>query len=119
MLQGGSGSLYRVSQSTSGIPKPKRAKNENEKVLWIMTPTTKCDGYFQNSLQPISYLSFIWNLYILGLKKQPNTQNHAQETMWVLAENTSNGPICLPKPKSLDFRKNLSLSVRRLWIMKI
>ena len=92
----------------SGIPKPKRAKNENEKVLWIMTPTTKCDGYFQNSLQPISYLSFIWNLYILGLKKQPNTQNHAQETY-----SANVGVVLWPKiPQMAQFVKKK----KKVWI---
>ena len=27
-----------------------------------------CDGYFQNSLLPISYLGYIWDLYVLSLK---------------------------------------------------
>ena len=78
-----------------------------------------CEGYLPNSLRPISYLGFIWNLYVLG---QPNTQNHRQGThcakmgtvIWPkIPKNapTIFGPICLPKPKSYGFSKKNSLGL--------
>ena len=78
-----------------------------------------CEGYFPNSSLPISYLGFIWDLYVLGLMKtkgflqeeHPDTFSYGQETQ--RAKNTPNAcPIFLPKPKNLEFLKEkVSLDV--------
>ena len=35
-----------------------------------------CEGYFQNSSKPISYLGDIWELYVLGLKTKVFCENN-------------------------------------------
>ena len=72
-----------------------------------------CDGYFPNSLRPISYLGYIWDIYVLGLKtkvffvgkttksifpwtREPQWQNSAENTLNVL--ELSAQFVC-PSPK--------------------
>ena len=64
-----------------------------------------CDGNLPNSLQPMSYLGFIWDLYVLGWKskiffvKNPTKyskpwtrDSQCQDGYCSLAENTQNAP---------------------------
>ena len=72
-----------------------------------------CDYYFPNSLQPISYLRNICDIYVLGLKKicRKNNQiswtrdSQCQNSANSLAKNTQNAyknfsPICLNRPST-------------------
>ena len=84
-----------------------------------------CDGYFPNSLQPISYLGFIWDLYVLGLKikvfctkkiQQPNTQNHGQGTHSAKMDAVY---FCRKYPKCpQNFRLNLSAQAQKFGIFE-
>ena len=94
-------------------------------------PWWKSESYCPNSLRPISYLEFIWDLYVLGLKskvvskKQPNTQNHGQRThiakmgavVWLkipkMPQNLLIQFVC-PSPKVWDIIKKGSLGVNSL-----
>ena len=39
--------------------------------LYAVHRQRTCEGYFANSLRPISYLGVIWELYVLGLISGP------------------------------------------------
>ena len=98
-----------------------------------------CESYFPNSSRPISYLGFIWDLYVLGLKTKvlPDTFSHPMDSQCknsadFLTKNTPNTsnnfcPISLPKPKTLGIVKKSSLWVSIVqvqmcpicWIFKI
>ena len=97
-------------------------------IHYIKHRVQTCEGYFPNSLWPISSLGFIWDLYVLGLKTKfflgkttycifPWTRNsQCQNSADSLAENTPNAskkfsPKCLPMPESLFFLKKNTLWV--------
>ena len=87
------------------------------------------DGYFLNSLRPISYLGYIW----LGLKtkvffvekKQVNDRNHGKGTHSAKlradksAEDTPNTPkfICPIGQKVWDIVKKGFIGFRSQWIL--
>ena len=85
--------------------------------LYAVHRQRTCEGYFANSLRPISYLGVIWELYVLGLKTIKCSKAWTRDSQCCCsAENTPNppkifGPICLPKPKSWGFSKESSLWV--------
>ena len=89
----------------------------------------KCEGYFPNSLRPISYLGIIWELYVLGLKTEvfwrKNNQIHGQGNQCqinadslaeITPSDTKNSAqnVC-SSPKVWNFWKKLSLGVRSPW----
>ena len=88
-----------------------------------------CDDYFPNSLLPIKYLGYVWDMfgiYLGFICVRPENQNHVTSDQWQnsadnSAENTPNAPkfirpICLSKPKNLGFHwRKASLGVRSPW----
>ena len=85
-----------------------------------------CDGYFPNSLWPISYLVYICF--------SPENQSFFVEKMikcskltvprWVLIgwpkiPPKFSGPICLPKPKSFGYQWKKALSVVRSLCLRL
>ena len=98
----------------------------------VTTTTSNDDGRVM-AISQILYCQYhIWDLYVLGLKtkvfctKKKTTKMDKELAVprCSLAENTPNvpktvGSICLPKPKSLEFRwKKASSGVRSPWTMQ-
>ena len=95
-------------------------------VLQIFDPIANrrqtCEGYFANSLRPISYLGFIWDLYVLSLKTKVfcRKNNQILKTMdkgftvprWVLQF----GRIYPKCPQNL--RPNLSAQAQKFGIFE-
>ena len=106
--------LYYLDKKAAGLLAAKytnrrrvysHSNGTNDKVSYTFKHGQRtCDGYFPNSLRQISYLRYVWDTYVLGLKNKVFVGKLFKSIFpWTPCPNVSTTPLqqcgfrqCLP-----------------------